>query len=258
MGLMDEFKIHNACVGRSSIQKYAPSGGRMETRAVDLGENNSGIVRIEATGGRTSISRTRISSEYRENGRFRFPDDSEMQFFVRAGGNPYRLNTSEWISFVPGAEMPDAITGRYVQIAVDFYPSADGESSPYLDELRIVYMPGEPPLPPRNLTATAVDGGVLLNWRHSPDANTDGYLVYYSAVRGEYFGEDAALGSSPIDVGKRDSVLIDGLKNGTLYYFRVAAYDQVSGSTAFHEGEFSREVTARPLAGLRVQVLEGR
>jgi len=137
-----------------------------------------------------------------------------------------------------------------VQIAVDFYPSADGESSPYLEELRIIYMPGEPPLPPRNLTATAVDGGVMLRWRHSPDANTEGYLVYYSSVRGDLFGEGSTLGSSPLDVGKTNSMFIGGLKNGTLYYFRIASYDHITGTVSYNIGEFSSEVTARPLQGL--------
>jgi hypothetical protein len=101
-----------------------------------------------------------------------------------------------------------------------------------------------------------VDGGVRLRWKNSPDTDTAGYLVYYGTVRGEYFGEDAALGPSPIDAGNRNSILIDGLANGTLYYFRVAAYDRRAGmgSEEFHAGEFSREITARPLRGLSAQM----
>lgn len=253
MGIIDEFKIHSVCAGRSPVQKYIPSGGRAETRAIDLGANNSGVIRIDAAGGRVSIKGDGASgsfnSEFRENGRFRFSDASEMNFFIRSNQNPYLLNTSPWISFTPGTNI-SGISGRYVQIAVDFYPSANGETSPYLSELRIIYKPGEPPLPPGNLTATAVDGGVLLRWKRSPDSNTTGYFVYYSSVRGELFGSDSLLGASPIDAGNRNSLFIDGLKNGTLYYFRVAAYDYISGTVNQNVGEFSREVTARPLAGL--------
>jgi hypothetical protein len=252
MGIIDEFKIHSVCAGRSPIQKYIPSGGRAETRAIDLGTNNSGVIRIDATGGRVSVKERAsggFNSEFHENGRFRFSDMSEMNFFIRANQNPYLLNTSPWINFTPGTNI-SGISGRYVQIAVDFYPSADGETSPYLSELRIIYKPGEPPLPPGNLTATAVDGGVLLRWKRSPDSNTTGYLIYYSSVRGELFGNDSILGASPIDAGNRNNLFIDGLKNGTLYYFRIAAYDYVSGTVNHNIGEFSREVTARPLAGL--------
>ena len=249
MGLMDEFKIHNVCAGRSSTQRYSTSGGRIETRAIDLGENSSGVIRIDITGGRTGLRGTSVFNEYRQNGAFRFSDSSEINFFIRAGENPYLLNSTPWVRFTAGDDIT-GVTGRYVQIAADFYPSADGEISPYIDELRIVYMPGEAPLPPRNLTAVAVDGGVVLRWRHSPNANTAGYLVYYSAVRGELFGDGAVLGSSPIDAGKTNSLFIDGLKNGTLYYFRVAAYDRITGTVNNNVGEFSAEVTARPLVGL--------
>ena len=237
MGLLDELKIHSAFIERSVIQRYASYAGRMETAAIDLGEKNSRLVRIDVTGGRTGIS-----NEFRDNGRFRFSDDSEIQFFIRSGENPYRMNDYAWKSFTPGTEIANTY-GRYVQLAADFYPSADGETSPYLDELRIIYIPASPPLPPVNLTAVAVDGGVQLSWRNSPDINTTGYLIYYSSVRGELFGNDAASGSSPINAGKRNSLLIDGLKNGTLYYFRAVSYDE------YNTGEFSREVTARPLAG---------
>jgi hypothetical protein len=254
VGLLDEFKIHNVFAGRSSVQKYLPSGGRAETMAIDLGHSNTGVVRVNASGGRIRIDNTNtrgsnVNNEFRENGRFRFSDDSEMNFFIRASENPHLLNSSPWVNFTPGTDIT-GIQGRYVQLAVDFYPSADGEASPYLEQLQIVFLPGEPPLPPRNLTATAVDGGVLLRWRNSPTANTEGYFVYYSSVRGELFGNDAALGSSPINAGNTNSLFVEGLQNGTLYYFRVAAYDFVTGTANHRTGEFSGEVTARPLAGL--------
>jgi len=257
IGLMDEFKIHNAFINRSSIQRFIPKGGRTETRAIDLGGNNSSVLKVEASGGNARIKGTKINSEFIEKGRFKFADDSEMQFFIRACDNPWHLNNREWVSFIPGETITSHVRGRYAQIAVDFYPSADGEASPYLNDLRIIYLPGEPPLPPGNLTAIAADSGVQLRWKNSPDANTDGYLVYYSSVRGELFGNDAALGPSPIDAGKKNSITIDGLNNGTLYYFRVAAYDRTAES-AYNAGEFSREVTARPLTGLSFQTLEAR
>jgi hypothetical protein len=247
-GFIDEFKIHGVCAGRSSIQRYASGGGRIETKAVDLGAVSSSVVKVNVSGGRTSIRGTAVQNEFRENGRFRFSDDSEMNFYIRAGENPYLLENAQWVIFTPGADISGA-RGRYVQIAVDFYPSADGECSPYLERMNVVFIQGEPPLPPRNLTASANDGGVRLRWRNSPSTGTAGYLVYYSSVRGELFGNDSSLGPSPIDAGMTNNIYIDGLKNGTLYYFRVAAYD-LTGEADRNIGDFSAEVTARPLAGL--------
>jgi hypothetical protein len=249
MGIMDEFKIHGAWIVNPVIQKYPLRGGRMETKAIDLGEGNSVVFKVDASGGRTSITEAGIKGEFRENGRFRFADDSELQFFIRTADNPYVWDDADWQSFTPGADIAGNIRGRYVQLAVDFYPSADSEASPYLEELRITYLPDEPPLPPASLTAVAVDGGVQLRWKSSPDTDTIGYLVYYGEGRDYYFSEDALQGASPIDVGKRNTIILDGFTNGTLYYFRVAAYDRRTGAS-FHAGEFSREVSARPLKGL--------
>jgi hypothetical protein len=87
-----------------------------------------------------------------------------------------------------------------------------------------------------------MDGAVQLRWKNSPDPSVQGYLVYYGTASDNYFGEGAALGISPIDAGSQNSITINGLKNGTLYYFNVAAYSRPS-----QVGGFSREVRARPL-----------
>jgi hypothetical protein len=258
MGLLDEFNMYRAYVGTAETRKYSPRGGRMETRPIDLGEGGSGVLKVEALGGRTSVSGGIVQNDYAGYGGlysggepFRFADDSALQFFIRAADSPYYWTAADWRPFIPGTELAGSIRGRYVQFAVDFYPSGDRETSPYLEEIRLTYRPDEPPMPPSMVTAAARDGAVALNWKPSPDADTLGYMVYYGTSRGEYFGEGAALGASPIDAGKRTGLRIDGLENGVLYYFAVAAYDRREGLDGnremFHAGEFSREVSARPL-----------
>jgi hypothetical protein len=244
-GLLDEFRIYSFCANLPSLQKY-PRSGRMETRPIDLGEANSEIIKVQARGGRTVMGSQ--SGEFQEDGRFRFADDAEMQFFLRTSENPYSWDNSPWRVFTPGAEL-SGIRGRYVQLAVNFYPSAEGLNSPYLEDMRISYVPNGSPMPPSSFTAIAGDGGVQLRWKSSPSMDTEGYLVYYGTVKDDFFCEDAILGVSPIDAGKQNNLVIYGLKNGVLYYFRVAAYNK-RNSGSFHAGEFSREVSARPLEGL--------
>jgi hypothetical protein len=244
-GILDEFKVYPDFVD-ASIAKYPSAGGRIETRTIDLGEPDSRIIKVEAATGRFSFANNRLRNEYggkTENAAIRFVDDSALQFFIRTSDSPYRWE-NEWTPFTPGAALGENMRGRYAQIAVQFYPSGDGEASPYLDEIRIVYKPNEPPLPPSLLTALAKDGAVELSWKESPDSDVQGYFVYYGTSSNFYFGEGAVLGTSPIDVGNRASVRIEGLKNGALYYFAVAAYDRLNPP---HLGAFSREVTARPL-----------
>ena len=254
-GMMDEFRIYGNFAQAVAAHRYPLRGGRLVTRAIDLGAGNNRVVTLEASGGRTSARNARAPADFRRNGRFRFADDSEMQFFVRASDNAFRWD-APWQPVTPGENIAGTVIGRYVQLAVDFYPSADGEASPFLEEVRIVYLRDEPPLPPSRLVAVAMDGAVHLTWRPSPNSNTQGYLIFYGTAGNEFFGEGATLGSSPISVGTRTSIVIEGLQNGTLYFFRVAAYsDRRSGhmldDTPWHHvGEFSNEARARPLRGL--------
>jgi hypothetical protein len=255
-GLIDEFRIYRRAIAapgrldaasRGSLElpdlaKFPKSGGRFETRSIDLGAPGTTVLRLEASGGRYtagSAARRPGRNMYAGKGDFRFPDDSTVQFFFRAGEEPYRFDRVPWTPVTPGTEL-SGIRGRYIQLAAAFYPSGDCETGPYLEELRIVYESNEAPYPPSLVTARAFDGAVELNWRPSPDSDTSGYLVYYGTSSGVYYGEDAVQGESPIDVGKRTGLRLEGLKNGVLYFFVVAAYD-------LHTGTFSKEVTARPL-----------
>ncbi|MDR1930425.1 MAG: hypothetical protein LBQ44_07325 [Treponema sp.] len=259
-GLIDEFRVYDRMInapGRTGLDrpektalelpelaKFPRSGGRVETRTLDLGERGSRVLKLLASGGRYSPKK----NTYAGMNNFRFPDNSALQFFIRSSEEPYRFASIPWTPVMPETELPPSIRGRYIQIAAAFYPSADCETTPYLEELRIVYDSNEPPYPPSLVSARGLNGAVELSWRASPDPDARGYLVYYGTSSGVYYGREAVQGESPINTGNRTSLRIEGLKNGTLYFFAVAAYDG-SGYTVgeLHPGKFSREVTARPL-----------
>ena len=230
-GFMDEFRLYRRFVEKPRTARFPASGGRAETRFFDLGTTNARVLRIEAKGAPGS-------------------DGAELRYFLRAGDSPYGWKDEEesWTPVANGAPLGLSLRGRWVQLAVDFYPSGDGERAPYLDEVRVVYERDDPPPPPSLVIAQAADGSVELKWRASPDPDLGGYLLYYGTAAGEYFGEDATDGPSPLDIGNRTSILVDGLRNGTLYYFAIAAYDRASPR---HIGEFSREVSARPARTVR-------
>jgi len=261
-GMLDKFRVYSCFLEKPAITKYPNEGGRAETRTLDLGRTTSRIVRIEAFGGRTESLQTtnpaggvrneQVRSEYAGNSALRFQDHSEIRFYVRVSNNAYRWNDAPWIPVDPGRDLSslllqngEPLRGRFLQIAVDFYPGANGETTPYLSELRIIYESVEPPPPPSLVSAVAKNGAVELTWRDSTARDTAGYMVYYGTARGEYLAKD-----SPVDVGNRTSFRIDGLNNGTLYYFAVAAYSRLDDGVhglLTDPGEFSREVAARPL-----------
>ena len=253
-GMMDQFRIYSKYLQTPVLAKYSGRSGRAQTYTLDLGNSNSRVLKIEAFGGRTRG----LQNEYAGNSILRFDDHAEIRFYLRTSDSPYQWHNIPWVSVKPGADIPAVFLGRYVQLAADFYPSGDGETSPYLTQLKVIYKAAEPPSPPTNVIAFARDGAVELSWRASPTRDVGGYLVYYGTSRGEYFGE-----KSPIDAGNGTSVRIDGLSNGTLYYFAIASYTRPEtdllyiasesgpvrepGRKVLEPGEFSREAAARPI-----------
>ena len=240
-GLMDEFRISGQYQEKPVLSKYLPQGGHMESRTIDLGSPGNRILKLEARGGRIQGNTAKAKNEYAGPGSLCFDDYSELRFFIRLSNNPYQWNNVPWIPVEKDSDLGENLSGRYVQLAVEFYPSGDGETSPYLEELRLVYRGDEPLHPPGLVTALARDGAVELSWKGVQDSNLGGYLVYYGSSREEYFGEPGAV-PSPVNAGNKTSLRIEGLQNGVLYYFAVASYDKILGET----GEFSREAAARP------------
>ena len=93
------------------------------------------------------------------------------------------------------------------------------------------------------INAEPGDGQVTLSWRPVAVADAAGYIIYYGKSSGNYTGVNSNLGDSPIDVGSTTEVTLEGLENGTLYYFTVVTYDSASLN---HLSTFSKEVIARP------------
>jgi hypothetical protein len=239
-GMIDSLYIYSRFVEQAETHRYSGDGWA-RSDPIDLGAQNSSVMRVDAKGGAFNVLKGGIHSEPGARDPFNFPGNAQMQFFIRASDSKYSWNDKEWRTFIPGTEI-NTIKGRYIEIAVQFYPGGDFETTPYLEEINVVFVKQAPPEPPPALIAKAKDGSVKLSWKQSKDASAAGYLVYYGSASGNYFGEGANQGGSPIDVRKQNSITIDNLKNGVLYYFSVSTYDN-SGLT----GDYSREVSARPL-----------
>lgn len=229
-GLIDNFRILPIYLEAGPEPKYALEGGYFVTKPLDMMFTDSQVLKVL--------------------GDIRSPKEGavppQVQLFIRTSNNPYQWGSDDasWVPIELGKALGPQIKGRYVQIKGQLYPSSTGESAPRLNSLTVVYQEDAPPPPPSQVQAIARDGAVELMWKPSPDRDLAGYVVYYGTAPGNYFGTDALMGPSPLDVGLRTSILIDGLQNGRVYYFSIAAYDKASPA---HIGALSREVAARPL-----------
>ncbi len=175
------------------------------------------------------------------------PNQTDVQLFVRSGDNVFEWNDvyPEWIPVVPNQQVTNS-EGIWHQVAIALYPDGAGNKTPTVTEVTISFLEEDAPMAPVKVFADAADGYVDLSWLPSAGTSPDGYLVYYGEKSGEYLGDSAIEGSSPIDAGNTQEYRISGLKNGKAYYFAIAAY---SDNTTRTQGFLSEEVYARPLKG---------
>jgi hypothetical protein len=228
-GFLDELRISRRFVDPPSLQRFAGRAATAVSGIIDLRHAATRLVRIETV--QSTPADSAVFSYYRLTDVLGRP--------ATASSGP----EAGWIPFAPGAPMPETARGRYLQVMVELFPDGERTVAPSLSSIRIVYEPNLPPLAPAGVAATPGNGKVTLSWRRVDDPEVKGYEVYYGSSPGSYFGEGAAQGASPLDVGDVTQVEITGLENGALYYFAVSAYD---GSAPRERSPFSTEVGARP------------
>ena len=89
------------------------------------------------------------------------------------------------------------------------------------------------------------DREITISWNQNNPDDKYGYLLYYGTKSGEYLGQEANQGDSPIDCGSATSITISGLKNGRIYYFAVATYLKEYPEII---GTLSEQIYDRPLS----------
>ncbi len=234
MGLIDDFRIlrsftdlkeeensENSIVGLPA--HYKISGGRFESVPVLLKQG-------------TIINK--VTAEVSE------PSQTDVKLYIRTGDNYFNWTEDfpEWKS-VKSGENIENLSGLYFQIAGELFPDGGGKTSPSVTEIQVEYTMLPEPFPPYRISVETGDGQVTLTWSYSVDDTAGGYYIYYGNRPGEYLGRVAKEGVSPINVGNVTSKTLTGLKNGTIYYFAVAAYSKIDERVC---GPLSKEVYARP------------
>lgn len=228
-GYLDEFKVkrsadetQHASTAKALFEKLPLSGGRFESKIIDAGGNYAHALQL-------------ITDEYK-------PTQTDIRYYIRTSNEAFNWTAEEprWVEVLPNCTLKNFV-GRYFQIAAVLYPDGRGEKSPVLNSVKLEYESDPLPFPPQSVYAQGTDGAVELSWTPSIHFDTEGYVVYYGERSGEYFYYE------PRNVGNVLSCKIDGLKNGRLYFFAVAAYDKAG---AQNPGSFSHEVWARPQAAV--------
>lgn len=231
VGALDELRIERQFVEQPETIDYSPDGGAVVSDYIDLGSAGARLTALDAT----------VDA----------PGLSDVFLYYRLANLPgaaaaSNAASSDWIAIEPGTRLADA-RGRFVQVRAELYPDTRAGVSPTLSQISLTYEPDPAPLPPVAVRAVPRDGTVELSWAPVQDPDVEGYLVYYGDQSGRYFGTGSEQGVSPIDVGRATSVTLEGLENGTLYFFAVEAYEpSYDGFREAARNELSSEVAARP------------
>ena len=207
---------------------YTPTGGRFESQPIEV-----------SMGSVLNVLNAEVS----------IPSQTEVAFYVRSGDNFYEWDSEfpKWIPVENGQSLK-GISGKYYQVACELYPDGDGSLTPKVTQISLDFTELPEPLPPFIVKAEAGNGKVTVSWNYSVDDTAGGYYLYYGNRSGEYLGRIALEGNSPVNVGNTTSFTLNGLQNGKIYYFAVAAWSALDERIV---GALSKEVYARPMAKLK-------
>ena len=168
---------------------------------------------------------------------YRRPGNSDVLFSalreetVRLQDN--LLAPSKWTALSPDDVSEETILadfGRYLFLRMDFLPDGSPDNIPFVQNITLRYE-RDPALPaPGNIVVLPGDASLRLFWDRVLGA--EGYLLYYGEAPGSYFGRDSSLGTSPIDLGNVNELVLEGLVPRKMYYFRIASYNADKRSPA--------------------------
>ena len=216
IGGIDAFSFTPIFKKNFNLYKYLKNG-EIISEVIDFTNNN---IFIDSINYKANISNgTYMDIYYRISDNYFLPEDNLIQW--------KRLNENNIINE----------RGRYIQVRAEFESDTERTLSPVLNNMEIVYHNGKAPQKPINLTATAVNNSAVLRWEGSHE-NITGYKIYYGTKSGIYNNAD----NIPIIIGNQTEYVINGLRNGEIYYFTITA---IGGEGGNIESAFAEEVFVR-------------
>ncbi len=229
LGYMDEFRVSRGI--RSINPGLYRSRGYVISDVLEIGRGSK-IIRVKWES--SEEMGTLVKIYYRLSDVF-FPPDAEETEAETEG-----KSFLGWRLAYNGTVIQQPPRGRFLQWKAELFGTAN-RYTPLLDSLEFLVELDRPPLPPLLMEAKPLDGGVRLKWVKNKEKDVAGYRIYYGPSSHYYFGDEADLGPSPIEVGNIDELEIKGLENEKVYFFALTAVDK-----AGLESGFSREIAVRP------------
>ncbi len=225
-GYIDELRFSSSFREDIHLKPYPLRSGIAETLPLDLEGKHTRVVAINIDE--------------------KTPGGSEIYYSYRRGDEKTdRTSLSgPWIPFSPSQGFDTEMRGRYIQLRFELFPDGSGLLSPSISKAVVVYEKDSPPVPPSLIELQEGEGTIEISWNSVSAHDLSGYLLFFGTEPGIYRGTAAT--ESPVDTGEATSFKLEGLENGKLYFFRIAAYDN---NDPDNRGPLSREVHGRPRKG---------
>ena len=216
IGGIDAFSFTPTFKKNFNLYRYLKNG-EIISEVIDFTNNN---IFIDSINYKANISNgTYMDIYYRISDNYFLPEDDFIEWKLLNGNNIINER------------------GRYIQIRAEFESDTERSLSPILSDMEIVYHKGKAPQKPINLTATSVNNSVILKWGETHE-NITSYKIYYGTKSGIYNNAD----NIPIIVENQTEYVINGLRNGEIYYFTITA---IGGEGGNIESAFAEEVFVR-------------
>ena len=199
--------------------------------------NNSGYRLVSLYNYPSSYSTTTINStkanpcisgdlfgDWREEAIFPASDHSSLYIYSTATMTSHRIYT-----LMHDSMYRTAIAWQCNQYNQPPHPSfyiGAGMDTPPTPDIKLVELDAVPPAAPVNLSATAEDYGVQLDWDDNTESDFGSYTIYRSTTSGT---EYTALASQITESTYFD----DSVENDTTYYYAVTALDSASNESDY-------------------------
>jgi hypothetical protein len=242
-GALDELRLSRAWIESPQTDRFLAdfaAKGTAVTRIFDLRFPDSTVQTVTARSFTEGNSAVAWSYRMAETIRYQWTFSGTSARSLTAP----ETEEDSWTRFQPGQDLSRLAHGRYLQLKVELLPSGTGTETPRINEIVVTTLPNPPPPSPSGLEVVPGDGQVTVRWRPVVQGAVEGYLVFFGPRPGQTQGTMSTQGTSPLDVGEVNQVVLTGLTNDQIYYFSVAAYRSSAVSVV------SRELAARPQRNL--------
>lgn len=165
-------------------------------------------------------------------------DEGIISFYIKQGNKKEDFIKNDWEQ-IDLEERPNnqLIVGKlrkshYLQWKIEIERNISSEKIPFLYDIVIKYTENIPPLAPKNIQIERLNQqAIRINWDPNYEEQVLGYIIYWGNEKQRY--------ENKLDIGIKNSYIIDSLNTNKNYYFAIKAYNN---KEPYNLSEFSKEV----------------